>query len=240
MTYRPLPVTANGQTRDIGLYDTPTPITPAPDPLGSVNLSGRIEAPDSRDAIGWGVGGMIGGGMLASALDVLVLVAAMRGGWQPIDAVSWAAGMWLTVPVCFIGVFTLRLTARHRLDTRQREALPPPRTYVKVDNTKPAIDARPVDSGNADAKRHVQKLIALVARAADGNTRIVRRDGKGERYVTVAATGDRIGMEEQVRLYGELAAIGIMVKDSKGWRLADTTWTRDEALGALVEAFADD
>jgi hypothetical protein len=145
------------------------------------------------------------------------------------------------VPVCFSVVFGLRLTSRQRFDNRQRKALPPERTYTEVDkHAKPVIVARPVDNDNADAKRHIAKLMALVARAADGNTRMVRRDGKGERYVTVDTTGDRIGMEEQVRLYGELAAIGLLVKDAKGWRLADTTWTKTQALGALVEALADD
>jgi hypothetical protein len=242
MSYRTLPVTANGQTHNIGLYDPPAATPATPDPLGVVNLSGRIEAPDSRDAIGWGVGGAIGGAMLAGTLDVFALMALAHGA-QPIHAGTFAVGVWAAVPVCFSVVFGLRLTARQRLDTRQREALPPKRTYVKVDKSaEPVIVARPIEPGeNVDKKRYAEKLMALVARAADGNTKVTRRDGRGERFVFVEAINYKIKPEEHKRLYDELATMGVMTKDSDGaWRLVNPQWTKNELLDALVEALADD
>jgi hypothetical protein len=240
MTYRSLPVTSNGYTRDIGIYDPPSPV--ASEVANGVNLSGRIEPPDAQDALGWGLGGAIGGALLALVLNLLTVPVAYIREWSLGHFAIVAVGEWLPVPMCFIAVFGLRLLARERQDCRAREAMPPARIRVATNKkASPVIVARRVETEvDIERQNHLEKLFTLVSRAADGNPKMLRRDGTGPRTITVQATGHEITLEEQKRLYDELAEIGILVKGTRGWGLADPAWSKAEVLAALVEALPDE
>lgn len=246
---RQIPVRAGNFYDQIALSDAATlPTWEPPGKAETISLSGRVQLPDPDEARGWAMTGLIGGALVMVAVDLALLVFALVTSWYGVAVVLGALSL-LIPPSFYLAPAAIRFLDRRRVDHRVREAMPAPRPRVEVSQAA-VIRAARVEDAPSDRERHIHKLMTLAVWAASeerdeagnvtkpyGAAPLMRRDGKGRRELTVAATGDVIRLEEQVQLNAELGQVGVFRKGKGGWALADPNWTRDVVINRMEAAF---
>lgn len=245
-------VHSGGITEHISLADLATSVPPPPS-YPSAAVTHRAEPLDADDAMEFAKGAAIGGAMLTCAIAMAAVgCGLLTGEWFRAGVAFFAAP--LAVPGMYLGVYFVRFADRRAKDNRVLNTLPPPRPYVETKG-KAVIEAKALPP-ERDVTREVygHKLMACALRAASvmrneagkvvkeyGAAPLVRRDGRGatkEREIAFEVEGVKytISQEEQEVLHGELAKIGILVKRTNGWGLADPTWTRQQVIDRMEAA----
>lgn len=195
---------------------------------------------------------------LVGTAPTLAFVGVFGGvfAWLPLAALGWALGLSMqAILLAWAGLLTAGLVyvwrvfhaeTQHwlsRLDEQVAatiavmEQRAGPRVAVEGERVN-VVTARPVAPDWTPAQRRVHRLTFWALRARS-DASIIRHDTGEPRSLTVTVTGERVGQKEQLEDYAALARMGILTKTTRGWQLANPTWTADDVLDRL-EASLDD
>lgn len=126
------------------------------------------------------------------------------------------------------------------------ESKVPPR--VEVERTgPPIIYARPVAPRYSPEAKHEMRLAYWVRRAVENKDgkdgkpgpRIMRHD-RGEYSVIIKETGEEVDQKTQETDYAALVKLNLLTKTTKGYQIADPTWTIADAAAVLKKALRAD
>lgn len=224
----------------------PEPRMHTPDTSLDAQEIRRLAGVGALPALGYAVGLVV-----FSPIPISALVWLVQWPWQ-----TGMAG-WILMLIIAVYITTRRfdVQTQHWLNQLDRqvdatinymESKTPPRVEVSSE-AAPIIQGRPVMPRYDKHTKKVIRLAYWVRRAIENKDgkdgkpgpRLMRHD-LGEYSVIIKPTGEEVDQETQRADYAELVRLKFLVLEGKGYKIADPTWTLEQAAALLEKALQHD